>query len=236
MKADRFVVCGMAAGAVTGLMLVLLGGMQYRVWLDELNESGQIKFQPTLRNLIVRHPMLARFKARTDETKQFAEWAKVLKPPSGLRPIRVMDQLEANYAWNLRSLDGKKISLADLKGRTIFLNFWATWCGPCKMEMPSIQRLYDRMKAEGIAFVAVSDESPADVRSFVRKMGFTFPIYTTGEEPPGVYRHFGIPTIMVISPGGNVVFKHVGCARWDDGAVIKFLRTVSRSGKSGGRG
>jgi len=92
------------------------------------------------------------------------------------------------------------------------------------------------MKAEGIAFVAVSDESPADVRSFVRKMGFTFPIYTTGEEPPGVYRHFGIPTIMVISPGGNVVFKHVGCARWDDGAVIKFLRTVSRSGKSGGRG
>jgi thiol-disulfide isomerase/thioredoxin len=114
------------------------------------------------------------------------------------------------------------MNLAETKGKVLFLNLWATWCGPCRMEMPSIQRLYDSMKDE-VTFVLVSNEAPDDVRSFMETEGYTMPAYTSDDTPPDVLSTRGIPTTFIVSPQGEIVLRHVGSADWDKQEVRDFL-------------
>ena len=145
----------------------------------------------------------------------------------GFPPPSFEGRLEAgemDYDWTLRSLDGQKLDLAATRGKVIFLNMWATWCPPCRAEMPSIQRLYDRMKDEGVVFILVSDESPERVRRFVEKERLTLPVYTSVGQIPAVLQTPGIPATFIVSPQGKIAFKHMGAARWDDPRCVEFLR------------
>jgi thiol-disulfide isomerase/thioredoxin len=69
----------------------------------------------------------------------------------------------ADYDWIVQSLDGQDFKMSDVKGKVVFLNFWATWCPPCVAEMPSIQRLHEKLKDEGIVFVCISNEEVSKV-------------------------------------------------------------------------
>lgn len=148
------------------------------------------------------------------------------KLESILQPPPFPTQTKMDYNWRVRTLDGKELDLGKTKGKIIFLNFWATWCPPCVAEMPSIQRLYDVINSEEIHFMCVSDEDRTRVSKFVKERGFTFPIYTLVGEKPQVLRTQGIPATFIISQDGQIVFKHVGGAKWDDKTSIDFVRKL----------
>lgn len=131
---------------------------------------------------------------------------------------------QVDYGWTIRTLDGREIPLSEFKDKVIFINFWATWCKPCVVEMPSIQTLYDSLKNEAVAFLLISDENEKTVQKFLDEKRFTFPVYLRSKELPTVFKTMGIPATFILSRDGAVVFKHVGSAKWDDESSVSFLR------------
>jgi thiol-disulfide isomerase/thioredoxin len=116
--------------------------------------------------------------------------------------------------FNLEGLDGKTISLSSYKGKVVLLSFWATWCGPCKEEMPAMEKLYQKLKARGFEVLAVDMmEDKATVSAFVKKSGYTFPVALdkTGEVGGnGLYAARAIPTNYVVDKTGMVVGRKIG--------------------------
>lgn len=140
---------------------------------------------------------------------------------------------EADYDWPLKSLDGRELSLADFKDKVVFVNVWATWCGPCREEMPGIQALHDAMAKEGVEFVIVSEEAEETVRAFVEKEGYTFPVYVSGKMP-GVFETNGIPATFVVNRQGHIVLKETGMRNWNATRCHEFLKAlVNEEGASG---
>lgn len=129
---------------------------------------------------------------------------------------------EQDYQWHIEDLDGNMLELSSLKGKVIFINFWATWCPPCLAEMPSIQRLYDEFK-DDIAFVMVSQESKGILREFVEKKEYSFPVYVLRSRQPNVFASRSIPASFLISPEGQIVMKKQGAARWDGSRVKELI-------------
>lgn len=139
----------------------------------------------------------------------------------------VMHGRQADYNMPLLTIDGERTSLSEFKGKTIFMNLWATWCPPCIAEMPNIQRLYDDIDNENIVFVMASlDQDPQKARDFIARKGFTFPVYSVIAKPR-VYDSSVVPTTYVISPGGNIVLEHRGMAKYDTDSFKDFLMAIS---------
>lgn len=109
--------------------------------------------------------------------------------------------------FTLNTLDGEAVTLSELRGRPVFINFWATWCGPCRIEMPAIERAYQEHAGEGLTVLAVNltdVDDVASVSTFVDELNLTFPIlldvdgYVSGE----LYRVPGLPMSVFITPDG----------------------------------
>ena len=126
--------------------------------------------------------------------------------------IRLVKNPDAAPPFELNDLEGKPVSLAGAKGKIVLLNFWATWCGPCRAEIPDLVDLQKRYadKLEIIA-LATDEDDPDEVRRFVMKSGINYRVAMTSDE---VRRSYGgiaaLPTSFVIDPQGRVVQKHVG--------------------------
>jgi cytochrome c biogenesis protein CcmG, thiol:disulfide interchange protein DsbE len=127
-------------------------------------------------------------------------------------------------------IEGNPVRLADLRGEVILLNIWATWCAPCREEMPSMQRLHEEFGPRGLQIVAVSiDAEPGrmdlggqpggDVLAFAEEMRLTFPLW---RDPAGdirrTYRTTGIPESFVIDRNGMIIKKVIGPTEWDSDA------------------
>jgi thiol-disulfide isomerase/thioredoxin len=110
----------------------------------------------------------------------------------------------------------------------IFLNIWATWCPPCIAEMPNIQRLYEKVGSDDIAFVMLSvDEGGMDkVQKFIQKKGFTFPVYLPDGPLPRAFQSPAIPTTFILSPEGRIVARQEGMAEYDTQEVREFLQSM----------
>ncbi|MEX0720521.1 MAG: TlpA disulfide reductase family protein [Balneolaceae bacterium] len=136
---------------------------------------------------------------------------------------------DAYFDMPMVSLGGEYSSLEEFQGKTIFLNFWATWCPPCIAEMPNIQDLYDDISSEqNIQFVMLSlDEDPQNVQDFIHRKGFTFPVFILNGRKPGVYNSSVVPTTYVISPEGEIVMEHAGMAKYNTESFKAFLLGVS---------
>ena len=138
--------------------------------------------------------------------------------------IQIGDQKNASYDFLLEDQNGNKISLEQLKGKTIFLNFWATWCPPCIAEMPDIHDLYLKIKDEQVAFVLIAqDEDFETAKKFIQKKGYTFPIYRALSARPIEYAGRSIPSTFVISRQGKIIAKHTGMAKYDTEEFIKLM-------------
>ena len=113
----------------------------------------------------------------------------------------------------LTELNGNPIELSSLKGKPVFMNFWATWCPPCVAEMPFINELYPEYK-DKVQFVMVSVDDSKDknkVVKFIADKGFTFPVYTAEQaDIAKAYNIQGIPTTYIINAKGNIKKVHVG--------------------------
>ncbi|MBD1396455.1 TlpA family protein disulfide reductase [Pontibacter sp. JH31] len=128
--------------------------------------------------------------------------------------------------FKMVDLKGKTVAFESLKGKVIFLNIWATWCPPCIAEMPNIQKLYDKVGSDKIAFVMLSvDEGGMDkVKKFIDKKGYTFPVYMPASQFPQEFYSTAIPTTFIISPEGKIVAKQEGMAEYDTKEVRDFLQ------------
>ena len=156
---------------------------------------------------------------------------RVLLTTGMLRPsTQIVDDevRKASYNMALVTLDGKKTTLKEFEGKTIFLNFWATWCPPCIAEMPNIQDLYNDVESnENIVFVMLSlDENRDKARAFLKRKSFTMPVYFLNGRRPGVYNSTVVPTTYIISPKGNIVIEKRGMAKYNTSGFKEFLLSL----------
>jgi peroxiredoxin len=135
--------------------------------------------------------------------------------------------------FTLPKLGGGTASLGSLKGQVVFLNFWATWCPPCREEMPSMEKLYVRFKDRGFTILAVDlQEDEKTVAEFVKKYKLTFPVALDGSgRIGGTYGVRGIPTTYIVDREGGIVGAVVGGKDWGSPEVVAAFETLIRHGK-----
>ncbi len=143
---------------------------------------------------------------------------------------KTTQEVEASYTVTLKTLDGKRVSLREMKGKVIFMNVWATWCPPCIAEMPGIQKLYDQTKADNIAFVMISvDKDSQKAQKFIQRKGYTFPVYQLADGSiPAMYASESIPATFVISAGGKLVLRHEGMADYNSENFRNYLKSLTQ--------
>jgi thiol-disulfide isomerase/thioredoxin len=120
--------------------------------------------------------------------------------------------------WQLPDLAGKTLQFSELKGKVIVLDFWGSWCGPCRMELPEIQKVYERYKDRGVAFVGINweREETADAhlktaKDFIAANGYTFPCVVDHEQrASAAFSVNSFPSVFVIDKGGMVRYRNVG--------------------------
>ena len=130
----------------------------------------------------------------------------------GVPVIRLVGHPEAAPEFKLTGLDGKPVNLGAAKGKVVLLNFWATWCGPCRAETPDLVALQERYKdALEIIGLAVDVDDPEDVKAFAEKSGINYPIAIADDEVRARYGGItALPTSFILDTDGRIVQKHVG--------------------------
>lgn len=116
-------------------------------------------------------------------------------------------------AWELKGVDGETVKSTDFKGKVVVLDFWATWCGPCKMEIPGFVELQEKYGKDGLVIVGVSlDEGgPSVVKPFMKRNKINYPIVMHDGKITDVFGGVsGIPTTFIINREGKITAKHVG--------------------------
>lgn len=116
--------------------------------------------------------------------------------------------------FSLREPGGKELTLHDLAGKPVVLHFWATWCGPCKRELPVFEKLQNVFKDKGLSVILVSVDSKAsrkEATSVLKNLGISFPVYFAREgKVPRTYWSSGVPSTYVIDASGTIVARSVG--------------------------
>jgi len=119
------------------------------------------------------------------------------------------------YATAFHDLRGEERSLGQFQGKVVVLNFWATWCAPCREEMPAFARLQSRWGTRGVQFVGISSEDPDRVEPFARGLAINYPLWVGGDEVSELSRRLGnrlgvLPHTVLLDRSGNVLESRVG--------------------------
>jgi len=125
------------------------------------------------------------------------------------------------------------MSLEDLRGQVVLVNFWATWCKPCEEEIPSMQRLYQELEGQDFEMLAISvDEDPAPVREFQERLGITFPILLDPSKRTSErYQTMGFPESLLLDRDGVVVERYVGPRDWDHSDYAERIQKLLQTGR-----
>lgn len=130
--------------------------------------------------------------------------------------------------FTLRDMDGERHSLADYRGKVVVLNFWATWCPPCREEMPSMERAREALEGEPIEIVAINvGEDEDTIFTFTADYPVNFPLLL--DEAADVIEDYGVvglPTTFVIGPSGRIHHRIVGTREWDEPLLLNRLRDL----------
>mgnify|MGYP002395402098 CR=1 FL=1 len=128
----------------------------------------------------------------------------------------------------LTAPDGSRHSLEDMRGKPVIINFWATWCPPCRAEMPSMQRAWEQIKDEGILMVAVNvGEDAETIGQFTSEIAVDFPLpMDIDSKVTQQWPMRGLPTTFVVDPEGRLVYRAQGEREWDDAALLDLVRAL----------
>ncbi|WP_143962242.1 TlpA family protein disulfide reductase [Litoribacter populi] len=134
-----------------------------------------------------------------------------------------------DYRGRLTDMEGNVVDLKDFKGKTLFINLWATWCPPCRAEMPHIAELYKKVNhKEDIAFLMIAlDDDFQKSKNFLAKKTWKFPVYHASHGLNGSLQSQSIPTTLVVNPAGEIVFYHEGMSNFNTKDFEEFLLNQS---------
>jgi len=125
----------------------------------------------------------------------------------------------AHLNFTLKDIDGASVKLTDYKGKVVLLNFWATWCGPCKLEIPEFVEAYERYRDKGFVILGVlseDDPAPAELRSFMAKFRMTYPVFLEHQELAAANGElWALPTSFLIDRQGSICTRHTGAMTKD---------------------
>ncbi len=156
------------------------------------------------------------------------------EPPAGATPLQAgpaPGPMEGKAApdLTLTTLTGETITMSELRGKVVLVDFWATWCGPCKREMPHIQKLFEDLSDDGLVVLAISNEKEATIRRYIDSKNYTFP--TLVDEGAEVTRRYGVtayPTLFVVDREGTISSHLVGLR--PESALREALRKAGLDG------
>jgi thiol-disulfide isomerase/thioredoxin len=145
--------------------------------------------------------------------------------------LPVLKQRVASIDFSLPLVNKKNLALKDLRGKVVFLNFWATWCGPCRAEMPSMEALYQRFRDEGLEILAVnSGENEKKVAAFVEELNLSFPsALDTRGQVSGLYGIAALPTTYIIDREGNILSRVIGSINWNTPELFAAFEALLKS-------
>lgn len=164
-------------------------------------------------------------------------------PAAGMEdPARALDLIKPNRQqqakdFNVAALEGGKLRLADLKGKVVFLNLWATWCPPCKEEMPAMERLWQRYKDQGLVVIALSMDSAGAkvVKPFIEQAKFTYRVALDPKmEIAELYGARSVPSTFIIDRSGTLRAIALGPRDWDGRASFAYFDALLKDGKPRG--
>ena len=128
--------------------------------------------------------------------------------------------------FKIIAMDGTPRTLADLKGKFVLVNFWATWCNPCKVEMPLLEKLHQTLKSDKFTVLGLHvGPDPENIEEFKKLMPVSFPIYVDMELEVN-WGVPGLPTTFLLNPEGKLVYRAVGKREFASDAMIKFLSNI----------
>jgi thiol-disulfide isomerase/thioredoxin len=130
--------------------------------------------------------------------------------------------------FTLPLLDGTRVTLSQLKGKVVFLNFWATWCGPCVSEMPSMEAVYQKLKNKGFEILAVNlGDSRSEVSAFMKEYKLNFPAVLDERDITSDYYNIqAVPTTYIIDRRGLIIARLIGSTNWNTPRIISALETA----------
>ncbi len=165
----------------------------------------------------------------------FTGWGAAAQDSEVTRMLRNLrfelpkESMEASN-FTLEDIDGESHSLEDYRGKVVFLNFWATWCPPCRAEMPSMERLYQDMEGQNFMMLAVNlQEDRKKVADFVQTEGYSFPVLLdqTGMVGGREYGVQAIPTTYLIDADGTILGRVSGTREWDTPQMASLLQELT---------
>jgi len=150
-------------------------------------------------------------------------------PPSTAQTLIPYKRVVDAEDFHLKSVSGKRFRFSSLRDKVVLLNFWATWCPPCKKEMPSMERLYREYKPRGFEVVAVAldKSSPAVIKKFIKEMRVSF---IALHDPDGItsnlYSVSGVPYSYLVNREGKIAFRVAGGLDWDEESVKSIVKDL----------
>lgn len=164
----------------------------------------------------------------------FVSSCKPSPSTSGATPIANEEAPRIGYYapnFRLPTLNGGEMSMAGLGGKVVFLNFWATWCGPCRAEMPSMEALYRDFKKDGLEILAISSDlegAPA-VKPFVGEMNLSYPILLDPDfRVDDKYLIQSVPTTVIVDRNGVITHRIVGARNWNSPESRELIEKLLR--------
>lgn len=140
-------------------------------------------------------------------------------------PITVPEVNSPAPDFQLQTLGRETVRLADMHGQPVLINFWATWCGPCQLEMPLIQKYYQKYSPELVVLAVNNDEPRGDVQAFVNQMKLTFPVLLDpGAIVENQYRIRAFPTSLFIDAEGLIRYQYIGIL--NEQQLVQYLKQI----------
>ncbi len=149
--------------------------------------------------------------------------------PNEVRWIAAPDRQAVDLAVEVKTMEGTTVSLTDYRNCVVFVNVWATWCKPCKEELPALAKVYDILRHEGFEVLAITNDDAKKVRGFLKKIPLPFTILIDTKEK--VFNRFKVdrvPTALVIDRTGKLALRHTGPVDWTSPAIIDALRSLTK--------